>query len=139
MTSPYQITPLVAMIWNASVAHSGWSISKCMWLLIRELQQTPGLTELVQKTWQVEQKKLTRLRHWVLVRTLTSHPTRVEKFSFFIFLEICSVLSIWIAKEKALRRFRRSPTWWEHGMRTSFGMANACYTSFWNISKYAKY
>jgi hypothetical protein len=41
----------------------------------------------------------------------TSYPRRGKIFSFFVLLEICSVLSIWTPKNTALKKFQRSPTW----------------------------
>lgn len=41
----------------------------------------------------------------------TWYPRRAKYFSFFVTLEICSVLSIWIPKNTALKMFKISPTW----------------------------
>lgn len=41
----------------------------------------------------------------------TWYPRRAKYFSFSVFLEICSVLSIWTPKNTALIMFKISPTW----------------------------
>lgn len=44
------------------------------------------------------------------MRKPTSYPRRGKKFSFFVILDICSVLSIWMPKKTALKMFKMSPT-----------------------------
>ena len=94
------------------------------------------------KTWLLEDKwdyvyitmvvrYMRSIRIWGIVYLQTSKLRRAKNFFLSILLDICSVLSIWIPKNKALKKFKISPTF----ENNKSGSNNQCHILFEHTNK----